>query len=291
MVEKRDEVRETTDAPPPQRSRYRRSIMRLRSASMEAYPLWRGRLLFLVGGIGVGLAAVLMAKGADLAQDGFRRLTAPSPLIALVLTPAGFALAALLALTVFPNSQGSGIPQVIAARHARDAGFRYSADLAARGLRQGAGPVPGPVLRCLGGPRGADRAGRRRDHGRLRPPDPRAPARAPPRGRRRRRRGGLQHAARRHRVRHRGTGTRLRGALLRPDRGRDRGRGPDLARAPRQLYLFRDDRRRPAAGGRLDRPARRRRRRPRGRPVQPLGDPVRPRPARRGRTRRSGSGP
>jgi len=110
----------------PKRSRYRRSITRLRSASREAYPLWRGRLLFLAGGICVGLAAVLMAKGADLAQDGFRRLTAPSPLIALVLTPAGFALAALLARTVFPNSQGSGIPQVIAARHARDARFRFS---------------------------------------------------------------------------------------------------------------------------------------------------------------------
>lgn len=126
MAEMRDDVRETRDAPPPQRSRYHRSIMRLRSASMEAYPLWRGRLLFLAGGIGVGLAAVLMAKGADLAQDGFRRLIAPSPLIALLLTPAGFALAALLARTVFPNSQGSGIPQVIAARHARDARFRYS---------------------------------------------------------------------------------------------------------------------------------------------------------------------
>ena len=30
--------------------------MRLRSASLEAYPLWRGRMLFLAGGICVGLA-------------------------------------------------------------------------------------------------------------------------------------------------------------------------------------------------------------------------------------------
>ncbi|MDP4025346.1 chloride channel protein [Methylobacterium sp. NEAU 140] len=104
----------------------RRAIARLRAASRGAYPLWRGRLLFLVGGIGVGLAAVLMAKGADLAQAGFRRIVEPEPLVALILTPAGFALAALLALTVFPNSQGSGIPQVIAARHARDAGYRQS---------------------------------------------------------------------------------------------------------------------------------------------------------------------
>ena len=114
-----------TDEKRKVRSRTGRSIARLRSASMDAYPLWRSRLLFLVGGICVGLAAVVMAKGADLAQEGFKALTAPSPFIALVLTPAGFALAALLAKTVFPNSQGSGIPQVIAARHARDARFRH----------------------------------------------------------------------------------------------------------------------------------------------------------------------
>lgn len=122
---RRDEDMTPVDPPTPPRSRYGRSIARLRSASLDAYPLWRGRVLFLFGGICVGLAAVLMAKGADLAQAGFRRITAPSPLIALAVTPGGFALAALLARTVFPNSQGSGIPQVIAARHARDAGFRH----------------------------------------------------------------------------------------------------------------------------------------------------------------------
>ncbi|MGU3540896.1 chloride channel protein [Methylobacterium sp. A54F] len=106
------------------RLRYRPAMTRLRNASRDAFSIWRGRLLFLLGGIGVGLAAVLMAKCADAAQAGFKALTAPSPLIALALTPAGFALAALLALTVFPNSQGSGIPQVIAARHARTSALR-----------------------------------------------------------------------------------------------------------------------------------------------------------------------
>lgn len=114
-----------TDEASRTRFRYGRSIARLRSVSLDAFPLWRSRLLFLAGGICVGLAAVVMARGADLAQEGFKAITAPSPLIALVLTPAGFALAALLAKTVFPNSQGSGIPQVIAARHAREARFRH----------------------------------------------------------------------------------------------------------------------------------------------------------------------
>ncbi len=44
--------------------------MRLRSASLEAYPLWRGRMLFLAGGICVGLAAVLMAKGRTSRRTG-----------------------------------------------------------------------------------------------------------------------------------------------------------------------------------------------------------------------------
>ena len=101
-------------------------MARLRGASVDAFALWRRRLLFLVGGICVGLAAVLMAKLADAAQEVFRRALAPSPLVALALTPAGFALAAQLARSAFPNSQGSGIPQVIAARHTASAALRHS---------------------------------------------------------------------------------------------------------------------------------------------------------------------
>ena len=71
--------------------------------------------MFLAGGIVVGLAAILMAYLADHAQAAFGRLLGHSPYIALVVTPLGFGFATLLATTVFPNSQGSGIPQVIAA--------------------------------------------------------------------------------------------------------------------------------------------------------------------------------
>ncbi|ACL61447.1 chloride channel protein [Methylobacterium nodulans] len=74
------------------------------------------RGLFLVGGLCVGAAAVLMAQLADAAQAAFRDLLALSPLAALAVTPLGFGLAVLLARRVFPNSEGSGIPQVIAAR-------------------------------------------------------------------------------------------------------------------------------------------------------------------------------
>lgn len=91
-------------------------MRRLRGATRDAFGLWRHRLLFLVGGIGVGLAAVLMAGLADAAQGAFRQVLGVSPLVALALTPFGFALCAWLAREVFPNAQGSGIPQVIAAR-------------------------------------------------------------------------------------------------------------------------------------------------------------------------------
>ena len=102
------------------RAKVRSGVMprmrRLRGATRDAFGLWRHRLLFLVGGIGVGLAAVLMAGLADAAQGAFRQGLGVSPWVALGLTPFGFALCAWLAREVFPNAQGSGIPQVIAAR-------------------------------------------------------------------------------------------------------------------------------------------------------------------------------
>jgi H+/Cl- antiporter ClcA len=86
-----------------------------RYSRVEASRL-RRQILFLVGGIGVGIAAVLMARASDLAQAGFRAGVAAWPWLPLVVTPAGFALSCFLARRLFPGSQGSGIPQVIAAR-------------------------------------------------------------------------------------------------------------------------------------------------------------------------------
>ena len=50
----------------------RRALLRLRGASLGADPIWRRRLLFLAGGVCVGLAAVLMARLADIAQAMLR---------------------------------------------------------------------------------------------------------------------------------------------------------------------------------------------------------------------------
>ena len=108
-----------TPAPPK-----RRSIVRRLGFSRLAIDQWVRRGVFLLGGLCVGAAAVVMALLADRAQTLFRKLIEHSHLVTLVVTPAGFALCVVLARTVFPGSQGSGIPQVIAARQIEDGEHR-----------------------------------------------------------------------------------------------------------------------------------------------------------------------
>jgi H+/Cl- antiporter ClcA len=77
---------------------------------------WRQRLTFWLGAIAVGLVAVGFALAADAAQAGFRAVVARAPWAPLVALPAGLAFCAWAAARYFPGSQGSGIPQAIAAR-------------------------------------------------------------------------------------------------------------------------------------------------------------------------------
>ncbi|HEX3501312.1 MAG TPA: chloride channel protein [Stellaceae bacterium] len=81
---------------------------------------WQRRAIFLLGGLAIGAAAVALALLADQAQRAFGLLVARFPYASLAVTPLGFALAVYLARRFFPNSQGSGIPQVIAARQLAD---------------------------------------------------------------------------------------------------------------------------------------------------------------------------
>jgi H+/Cl- antiporter ClcA len=68
----------------------------------------------------------LIALLADVAQSLFREVLALSPYAPLIITPLGFALASLLTRHVFEGAEGSGIPQVIAARQSEDDAFRRS---------------------------------------------------------------------------------------------------------------------------------------------------------------------
>ncbi|MFN3624285.1 MAG: chloride channel protein [Hyphomicrobium sp.] len=85
---------------------------------------WRQRLVFVAGGIAVGLAAVGLTLTADLTQKAFQAMLERWPYAPLIVTPLGFGFAVLLAVKLFPNTQGSGIPQVIAARQIADRGGR-----------------------------------------------------------------------------------------------------------------------------------------------------------------------
>ncbi len=77
---------------------------------------WQRRAAFVLGGVVVGAAAVCLALAADEAQALFSQLVARWRFAPLILTPLGLGLSVLLTRRFFQNAQGSGIPQVIAAR-------------------------------------------------------------------------------------------------------------------------------------------------------------------------------
>src|ERR1700761_9369770 len=77
---------------------------------------WQRRLIFTGGALAVGLAAVGLARAADGAQHAFQQILRHAPYAPFALTPLGFALIVWITNRYFPNTQGSGIPQTIAAR-------------------------------------------------------------------------------------------------------------------------------------------------------------------------------
>jgi len=93
----------------------RRYLAHFGLRSRLARKRWTRHMLFLAGGVCVGLAAIAMAWLADHAQHLFHALLAQWPYAGLFVSPIGFGLCMWLAIAVFPNAQGSGIPQVIAA--------------------------------------------------------------------------------------------------------------------------------------------------------------------------------
>ncbi len=97
--------------------------MRILSHKRRALALSRHgqlRLIFIGGGLLVGVGAVGFAMFADQMSAGFAWLLNIWPWAPLLVTPLGFGFANAMASRYFPNSQGSGIPQVIAARELTD---------------------------------------------------------------------------------------------------------------------------------------------------------------------------
>ncbi len=85
--------------------------------------LWRPRLVFWAGALAIGVISAVFAWMADAAQGAFAAVTGgggAARFWPLLVTPAGFVLCAWIAGRYLPGSEGSGIPQAIAARHLRD---------------------------------------------------------------------------------------------------------------------------------------------------------------------------
>ena len=76
---------------------------------------WRSQVVFWAGGLLVGAVAVLIAIGADRAQDLFQLGVRRVWWLPLVVTPLGFGISAYVTRRWFKGAQGSGIPQVMAA--------------------------------------------------------------------------------------------------------------------------------------------------------------------------------
>jgi H+/Cl- antiporter ClcA len=91
-----------------------RTILRRHGPSA---PVWRRRSAIVGGAILVGLAAIAFARVADWASGWFDARIAGHWWLPLVLTPAGFVVIAWITNRWAPAARGSGIPQIIAAKH------------------------------------------------------------------------------------------------------------------------------------------------------------------------------
>lgn len=91
--------------------RSRRSLFSIRA--------WKIRLVFWLGAVLVGLVCVLFAELAEKANHLFLMMAAYNPYLPLIITPTALMLITWLTIRFFPGSQGSGIPQAIAALELR----------------------------------------------------------------------------------------------------------------------------------------------------------------------------
>lgn len=102
-----------------------RSLRRYRYAGLSLH-VWERRVVFLSGAVVVALVAVGFARLADLAQETYLHILNRAQWAPLILTPIAFAGLAYVTRRWFPAAQGSGIPQVIAARASKNYAHRLS---------------------------------------------------------------------------------------------------------------------------------------------------------------------
>jgi H+/Cl- antiporter ClcA len=95
-----------------------RPLIRRSRALVASRRQWRARLVFWVGALLVGLTSTFFARASDFAHETFARFSdhGTTPWLLIVL-PLALIASSWMAQRFFPGSQGSGIPQAIAARH------------------------------------------------------------------------------------------------------------------------------------------------------------------------------
>jgi len=76
---------------------------------------WGNRGLLVGAALLAGLIAILFAIGAELAIDAHASVMSGTPWLTLIIAPIGFALMTWIARKFLPGTQGSGIPQALAA--------------------------------------------------------------------------------------------------------------------------------------------------------------------------------
>jgi chloride channel protein, CIC family len=89
--------------------------IRKSSQSLLCPDAWKIRILFWSGAVIVGLVATGFALSTEFVDHSFHQLVQSSPYLPLVICPLGLMLVSWITRRFFPGSQGSGIPQSIAA--------------------------------------------------------------------------------------------------------------------------------------------------------------------------------
>lgn len=102
--------------------RFSRMAVLRRSKAMVSPRQLRAQAAFWLAAVAIGVVSAGFALMADFAQESFERLTGGGwrRFLPLIVTPVGFMLCAWAAFRFVPGSQGSGIPQAMAARALRD---------------------------------------------------------------------------------------------------------------------------------------------------------------------------
>lgn len=93
---------------------YRHHLKRTRRRLLSMNK-WKVRVIFWGSAISIGIAAALFALGSYSADNFYLQLHKNHPLFSYLLPPLGLALIAWLTRNFFKGTEGSGIPQAIAA--------------------------------------------------------------------------------------------------------------------------------------------------------------------------------